>query len=187
MDSVASLFLAPKSDKTQLFVRLLFVIFPLYFQLCYIMTHATSIINTWSRYKGYLFNKVSDLGVYISILTPVAYILSKMYLIFRLRYSWLYTVIICVACVFDTFVYWILLCGTTSAISFTMPGMRARTTFGDSSLFGCDTINPSIGNTIRSSIEGIHEWMQPIIFAITAFLLILDLSSNNKCVTITTS
>lgn len=186
MDSFASLFLAPKSDKTQLFVRLSFFIFPLYFQLSYILTNASAIINTWSRFQGYLFNN-ANLDVYTAILIPVAYILSKMYLIFRIRYSWLYTVIICVACVLDMCIYWILLCGTTSALTFTIPGLGTSTSIGNSPLFGCNKINPGIGNMIRPSIEGIHDWMQPMIFVITAFLLILDLSSNNKCVTITTS
>lgn len=187
MDSFASLFLAPKSDKTQLFVRLSFFIFPLYFQVSYILSHASTIISTWSKYKGYFLNNAYNLGVYVAILTPVAYILSKMYLIFRIRYSWIYTVIICVACVLDMCIYWILLCGTTSAVSFTIPGLGRPTTFGNSPLFGCDKINPGIGNMIIHSIQDIHNWMQPIIFVITTFLLILDMSSNNKCVTITTS
>ena len=184
MDSIASLFLAPKSDKTQLLVRMIFFLFPLYFQISYIVMNAPAIISTWSKFQGIFFN-TNNMNIYIAILIDVAFILSKMYLIFRIRFSWFYTVIICLMCVLDMFVFWIMLCGITSVVSFTMLGRG--TTVGNNSLFGCNVINPNIGNLTRPSLTSLHKLMKPIIFIITAFMLILDLSSNNKCVTINTS
>ena len=187
MDSIASLFLAPKSDKTQLLVRMIFFLFPLYFQISFIVINASAIISTWSKFKGLMFTDTYNMNIYIAILIDVAYILSKMYLIFRIRYSWFYTVIICLMCVLDMFVYWIMLCGSTAVMSFSIWGTGRGTSIGDSSLFGCNVINPNIGNLTRPSLTSLHDWMKPIIFIITAFMLILDLSSNNKCVTINTS
>lgn len=163
MDSFASLLLAPKSDKTQLLVRLLFVFFAIYL---YILTNSSNeklLDNQWA-----VRTSLSTDSMYVSLLSVLEatiLIIFTMYLILRIRYSWIYTGLIIGACVIDSLFHSVYTWGDLAGI------------FDQSFLTGFKEFFIGYNSTLRPAL----------IVGVGLVVLIVDSFSDNKCVTITST